>query len=118
MPRARSGVVRKRRVKAVLNKTKGFRGRRGKIYKIAKNAMMKALSNAFVGRKQKKRHFRDLWIVRINSVCRNEGINYSSFMNGLKKAGIEMNRKTLANLAITDRETFLKLIEAAKKAVA
>jgi len=118
MPRARSGVVRKHRVKTVLNRTKGFRGRRGKIYKIAKNTMMKALSNAFVGRKLKKRDFRSLWNQRINAVCRNEGINYSKFIYGLKKSEINMNRKTLANLAVNDKDTFLKLIEIAKKAVA
>lgn len=118
MPRARSGVVRKRRVNSVLNKTKGFRGRRSKVYKIAKNAMMKALSYAFFGRKEKKRNFRHLWIARINSVCRNEGLTYSQFINGLKKAGIETNRKTLSNLAITDNETFLKYIEISKKALA
>ncbi|MBN2544293.1 MAG: 50S ribosomal protein L20 [Spirochaetes bacterium] len=118
MPRARSGVVRKNRVKTVLNRTKGFRGRRGKIYKIAKNTMMKALSNAFIGRKLKKRNFRYLWISRINAICRNEGITYSKFINGLKKADINMNRKTLANLAVNDRDAFLVLIDKAKKAVA
>lgn len=118
MPRARSGVVRKRRVKSVLKKTKGFRGRRGKLYRNAKNAMMKALQYSYIGRKLKKRDFRYLWIARINAVCREEGISYSKFMNGLKKANIIINRKELSNLAITDRASFVKLIEMAKKAIA
>ena len=86
MPRAVSGTVHKNRVKSVLKKTKGYRGARSKLYRTAKNAMIHALSYAYIGRKQKKRTFRQLWIARINGFCRNEGITYSSFINGLKKA--------------------------------
>lgn len=118
MSRARSGVVRKRRVKSVLKKTKGFRGRRGKLYRIAKNAMMKALQYSYIGRKLKKRDFRALWIARINAACKKEGINYSRFIFGLKKANIIINRKELSNLAITDQNSFNKLVEIAKKALA
>jgi large subunit ribosomal protein L20 len=118
MPRSKSGTIHKRRVKSVLNKTKGFRGARSKLYRTAKNAMFKSLSYAYSGRKQKKRHFRQLWIARINAVCRNNDISYSRFIYGLDKAGIEINRKTLANLAITDPKAFEQLIETAKKAVA
>lgn len=118
MPRAVSGTVHKKRVKSVLKKTKGFRGSRSKLIRVAKNAMIKALSYAYIGRKQKKRNFRQLWIARINGACRNEGINYSKFMAGLDKAGIKINRKCLSNLAITDPAAFSKLIEESKKALA
>ncbi len=115
MPRARSGVVHRKRVKSVLKKTKGFRGARSKLYRTAKNAMFKALSYAYVGRKQKKRHFRNLWIARINAACRNAGITYSQFINGLKRAEIVINRKTLANLAIEDIQSFNQLVDKAKE---
>jgi large subunit ribosomal protein L20 len=114
MPRARSGIVRKKRVKKVLEHNKGFWDTRGTLFRVARNAYFRSLVNAFSGRKQKKRDFRGLWIVRINAVCRNSGINYSQFMDGLKKAGIVMNRKTLANLAIQDIQAFNLLIETAK----
>ena len=117
MPRARSGTVHKKRVKSVLNKTKGFRGARSKLIRTAKNAMFKALGYAYVGRKQKKRHFRNLWIARINAACRNADITYSKFICGLKKAGIEMNRKTLSNLAIEDIQSFNQLVDKAKQSV-
>jgi large subunit ribosomal protein L20 len=118
MPRAVSGKVHRRRVKSVLKKTKGQRLTRSKLYTVAKNTMAKSLVYAYIGRKLKKRQFRNLWIARINASCRNAGINYSQFMNGLKKAGIIMDRKTLANLAITDSQAFEKLIEKAKAQLA
>lgn len=117
MPRAVSGVVSKNKVKTVLKRTKGFRGTRSKLYRPAKNAMMKALTYAYVGRKQKKRVFRQLWIARINAACRNEGITYSAFIDGLKKANIDIDRKNLSNLAIENIDAFKKLIESAKAAL-
>lgn len=117
MPRATSGTVHKKRMKAVLKKTKGYRGARSKLYRTAKNAMIHALSYAYVGRKQKKRVFRQLWIARINGFCRNEGITYSVFINGLKKAGINIDRKNLSNLAIENPEALKQLIEKAKTAL-
>lgn len=114
MPRATSGTVHKKRVNSILKKTKGFRGSRSKLIRIAKNAMFKALSNAYIGRKRKKRDFRQVWIARINASCRNADITYSQFIHGLKLAGVELNRKELSNLAIEDSNTFNKLIETAK----
>ena len=117
MPRAVSGTVSKHKVRTVLKYTKGFRGARSKLFRPAKNAMIKALSNAYVGRKHKKRIFRQLWIARINAACRNEGITYSVFMNGLKKANININRKNLSNLAIENIDAFKQLIVSAKAAL-
>lgn len=117
MPRARAGKVRKRRVKKVLSITKGFVGAASKRYRTAKNAMMKALNYSYIGRKQKKRNFRKLWIARINAECRNNGITYSQFMNGLKKAEIILDRKVLSNLAIENPKAFLELINKAKAAL-
>ncbi|MEE1290193.1 MAG: 50S ribosomal protein L20 [Spirochaetota bacterium] len=117
MPRAVSGTVHKNRVKSVLKKTKGYRGARSKLYRTAKNAMIHALSYAYIGRKQKKRTFRQLWIARINGFCRNEGITYSAFINGLKKANINIDRKNLSNLAIENPEAFKELIVKAKAAL-
>ncbi len=117
MPRARSGIVHKRRVKSVLKKAKGFRGSRSKLYTVAKNAIIKSLSYSYVGRKQRKRHFRNLWIARINGACRNADISYSRFIYGLKKLNIDMNRKILSNLAIEDVESFNQLVERVKKEV-
>lgn len=117
MPKAGSGVTRKKRVKNVLSHTKGFRGSRSKLHKTAKNAMFKSLSYAYVGRKQKKRNFRQLWIARINAACREAGISYSRFIAGLKKAQINIDRKNLANMAIESPESFTALIEKAKEAL-
>ena len=114
MPRARSGIVRKRRVKAVLKRTKGFRAGGSKLYRTAKNKMYKALAYSYTGRKQKKRNFRRLWIARINAECRNAGITYSKFINGLKKANIQLDRKNLANLAVEDINAFRQLVEKVK----
>lgn len=114
MPRAITGTVHKKRASAILKRTKGFRGSRSKLYRVAKNAMFRALDFAYTGRKRKKRDYRRLWIARINAACRNEDITYSQFTHGLKLAGVELNRKILANLAIEDSNTFSKLVEKAK----
>lgn len=116
MARVTSGKVTRARHKKVLKAAKGFVGGRRKLYKTAKNAVMKALSNAYIGRKQKKRDFRSLWIARINAATRANGVSYSVFMNGLKKAGIELNRKVLAQMAIEDGAAFAKLCKTAEKA--
>ena len=84
MPRAISGIVHKKRVKSTLKKVKGFRGSRSKLFRVAKNAVIKSLQNSYIGRKQRKRQFRNLWIARINAACRNADITYSRFINGLK----------------------------------
>jgi len=99
-----------------LKLARGFRGSRGRLIRMAFGAVDHAMKNAFIGRKQKKRAYRRMWTVRINAACRALGWNYSSFINGLNKAGIEMNRKVLADLAATDAEAFGKLVDAAKKA--
>jgi len=114
MARAVTGRVHRKRAKTVLKRTKGFRGSRSKLYRVAKGAMLKALSRAYEGRKRKKRDFRGLWIARINAACRNAGIPYSKFINGLKKSGIIIDRKNLANLAITDINAFNAIVEKAK----
>ena len=114
MSRAITGKVHKRRAKKILKLTKGYRGARSKLYRVAKNAMIKALQRAFTGRKDKKVIFRQLWIARINAACRESGITYSKFIDGLKKLGILINRKNLANLAIEDRSSFNALIEKVK----
>ena len=116
MARAITGKVHRKRAKKVLKMTKGYRGSRSKLYRTAKNAMMHGLAYAYAGRKQKKRNMRQLWIARINAACRNAGIVYSKFIDGLKKSGIIINRKYLSNLAITDVESFNKLVEKAKQA--
>lgn len=110
-------MTRKRR-KKTLKLAKGYWGSKSKHFKMAKEQVMKSGNYAFVGRKQKKRDFRSLWITRINAACRAEGVNYSTFMNGLKKAGIVINRKMLSELAVNDKAAFAQLTETAKKALA
>jgi large subunit ribosomal protein L20 len=114
MTRVKRGVVAKARHKKVLAQAKGFRGRRGNVYRVAKEAVMKAGQYAYRDRRQRKRQFRNLWIVRINAACRELGLTYSTFMNGLLKAEVEVDRKVLSNLAIHDKEAFAKLVEVAK----
>ena len=109
-------VASRKRRKKVLKLARGFRGPRGRLIRQAYGAVDHAMANAYVGRKQKKRQYRRLWTVRINAACRALGWNYSSFINGLNKAGIEVNRKVLADLAATDANAFGKLVEAAKQA--
>ena len=115
MARAKNTKVTRARRKKIIKRAKGFTGRRKLLFKTAKNAVMKAGMNAYIGRKQKKRNFRSLWIARINAAVRAEGMTYSVFMNGLKKAGIELNRKVLSEMAINDKAAFAELIKIAKK---
>ena len=110
-------MTRKRRNK-VLKLAKGYWGAKSKHYKMANEQVMKSLSYAYTGRKLKKRDFRQLWITRINAACKLNGMNYSTFMNGLKKSGIVINRKMLAELAVNNKEAFAQLAETAKKALA
>ncbi|TFG65081.1 MAG: 50S ribosomal protein L20 [Spirochaetales bacterium] len=103
--------------KKILDQAKGYWGRRSKLYRTAKDAVTKALSYAYRDRKQKKRDFRRLWIVRISAACRNDGITYSQFMHGLQTAGIVMNRKALSNMAIEDAAAFKEVVVKAKEAL-
>jgi large subunit ribosomal protein L20 len=114
MARVKGGVTAKKRHKKVLKQAKGYYGAKSKLYRPANQAVMKSLSYAYSGRKQRKRDFRKLWISRINAAARTNGMNYSTFINGLKKANIEINRKMLSEMAIHDPEGFTKLIEIAK----
>ncbi|MBI2311122.1 MAG: 50S ribosomal protein L20 [Betaproteobacteria bacterium] len=114
MPRVKRGVTARARHKKVLSKAKGYRGRRGNVFRIAKQAVMKAGQYAYRDRRVKKREFRALWIARINAAARECGLSYSKFMNGLKKAAIEIDRKVLADLAVADKAAFAKIAEQAK----
>lgn len=109
-------MTRKRR-KKVLKLAKGYFGAKSTHFKMAKQAVMKSGNYAYVGRKQRKRDFRSLWITRISAACRINGMNYSTFMNGLKKAGVELNRKMLSEIAINDPAAFTSLVEKAKAAL-
>ena len=114
MPRVKRGVTAKARHKKVLAKAKGFRGRRGNVYRIAKEAVMKAGQYAYRDRRNKKRDFRVLWIARINAAVREAGMTYSRFMAGLKKGAIDIDRKVLADLAVSDKPAFGRIVEQAK----
>ena len=116
MARIKFAKVTRARRKKVLKAARGYWGAKSKHFKMAKQAVMKSGNYAFVGRKQKKRDFRKLWITRISAQAKACGMNYSTFMNGLKKAGIELNRKMLAELAVNDKEAFAALAEQAKNA--
>lgn len=116
MPRVKRGVTARARHKKVLDLAKGYRGRRSKVFRIAKEAVMKAGQYAYRDRRNKKRVFRALWIARINAAARNGGMNYSTFMNGLKRASIQVDRKVLADLAVMDKPAFARFIEQAKAA--
>ena len=118
MPRVKRGVTARARHKKVLALAKGFRGRRGNVFRVAKQAVMKAGQYAYRDRRQRKRQFRQLWIVRINAGARENGLSYSKFMNGLKRASIEIDRKVLADLAVFDKAAFAQLVEKAKAALA
>jgi len=115
--RVKTGVVRRRRHKKILKMAKGFYSGRRKHFRKAKEQVERSLVYAFRDRKQKKRDFRKLWIVRINAACRLNDISYSRFINGLKKAGIELDRKILADLAMNEPETFAQIVEKAKAAL-
>ena len=114
MARIKDGLNAKKRHNRTLKLAKGYRGARSKQYRIAKQSVMRALTSAYAGRKQRKRQFRSLWIARINAAARLNGLSYSKFMYGLKTAGVEMNRKMLAELAVNDAAAFTELAETAK----
>jgi large subunit ribosomal protein L20 len=116
MARVKRGVNAKKRHKRVLKAAKGYYGAKSKLFRPANQAVMKSLNYAFIGRKQKKREFRKMWIARINAAARQNGMSYSKFISGLKKSGIEINRKMLSEMAIHDSEGFAKLVEIAKEA--
>ena len=118
MPRVKRGVTAKARHKKILTQSKGYRGRRGNVYRIAKEAVMKAGQYQYRDRRNKKREFRALWIARINAAVRELGMSYSVFMNGLKKASIDIDRKVLADLAVHDKVAFAKIAEQAKASLA
>ena len=117
MPRVKTGVVRRRRHKKILKQAKGFYSGRRKHFRKAKEQLERSMYYAFRDRKQKKREFRKLWIIRINAACRLNDINYSRFINGLKKAGIELDRKILADMAMNDAQAFSAVVEQAKAAL-
>jgi large subunit ribosomal protein L20 len=118
MPRVKRGVTAHARHKKILKLAKGYRGRRKNVYRVAKQAVMKAGQYAYRDRRQRKRQFRALWIARINAAAREFGLPYSVFMNGLKKAGIDLDRKVLADLAVFDRSAFEKITEQARASLA
>lgn len=117
MPRVKRGVTAKARHKKIIALAKGYRGRRKNVYRVAKQAVMKAGQYAYRDRRQRKRQFRRLWIARINAAARQNGLAYSRFMNGLRKASIEIDRKVLADLAVFDKAVFAQLVEKAKAAL-
>ena len=118
MARIKGGMNARKKHNRVLKLAKGYRGARSKQYRVAKQSVMRALTSAYAGRKQKKRQFRQLWIARINAEARINGLSYSKFMYGLKLAGVEMNRKILADMAVNDAEGFATLAELAKSKLA
>ena len=118
MARIKGGMNAKKKHNRVLKLAKGYRGARSKQYIVAKQSVMRALTESYKGRKQKKRQFRQLWIARINAAARMNGLSYSKFMYGLKLANIDLNRKVLAEMAVNDAEGFAKLAEVAKSKIA
>ncbi|EGS30747.1 ribosomal protein L20 [Peptoniphilus sp. oral taxon 375 str. F0436] len=115
MARVKRAVNAKKKHKSVLKQAKGYFGAKSKLYRPANQAVMRSLTYAYIGRKQRKREFRKLWIARINAAARLNGLSYSKFISGLKKANIEINRKMLSELAIHDADAFTKLVEVAKE---
>ena len=118
MARVKGGMNAKKKHNRTLKLAKGYRGARSKQYRVAKQSVMRALTSSYAGRKQRKRQFRQLWIARINAAARMNGISYRQFRHGLKLAGVEMNRKMLAEMAVNDAEGFATLAELAKSKVA
>ena len=118
MARIKGGLNAKKKHNRVLKLAKGYRGARSKQYRVAKQSVMRALTSAYAGRKQKKRQYRQLWIARINAGARLNGLSYSKFMYGLKLAGVELNRKVLADMAVNDAQGFASLVELAKSNLA
>ena len=117
MARVKGALSTRKRRKKILKAAKGYWGAKSKHFKMAKQAVLKSGNYAYIGRKQKKRDFRSLWITRISAACKMNGINYSQFMNGLKKANITLNRKMLSEIAIHDAAAFTALVEKAKAAL-
>ena len=118
MARIKGGMNAKKKHNRVLKLAKGYRGARSKQYRVAKQSVMRALTSSYAGRKQKKRQFRQLWIARINAAARMNGLSYSKFMYGLKLANVDLNRKMLSEMAISDPEGFAALVEVAKSKLA
>jgi len=118
MARVKRGVTARARHKKIIKQAKGYYGARRKVFRVAKQAVTKAAQYAYIGRKQRKRQFRSLWIVRINAAARMYGLSYSRFMNGLLKANIKLDRKALADLAVHDLPAFGQIAEQAKRALA
>ena len=118
MARVKGGLGAKKRHNRTLKLAKGYRGARSKQYRVAKQSVMRALTSSYAGRNERKRQFRQLWIARINAAARMNGISYSQMMHGLKVAGVDINRKMLAEMAVNDAAGFAALAEIAKKAVA
>lgn len=117
MARVKGAMMTRKRRKKILKLAKGYWGSKSRHFKMAKQAVMKSGNYAYIGRKQRKRDFRRLWITRISAACRMNDINYSTFMNGLKKAGVTLNRKMLSEIAIADEAAFTALVEKAKAAL-
>lgn len=117
MARVKGALMTRKRRKKTLKLAKGYFGAKSRLFKTAKQAVMKSGQYAYIGRKQRKREFRSLWITRISAGCKQNGMNYSQFMNGLKKAGIDLNRKMLSELAIADPAAFAAIVEQAKAAL-
>ena len=118
MARVKGGMSARRKHNKVLKLAKGYRGARSKQYRVAKQSVMRALTSAYAGRKERKRQMRQLWIARINAAARLNGLSYSQFMHGLKLANVDLNRKVLADMAVTDAAGFAKLVEVAKSKLA
>ena len=116
MARVKGAMMTRKRRKKVLKLAKGYWGAKSKHFKMAKQAVMKSGNYAYIGRKQRKRDFRRLWITRISAACRINGVSHSAFMNGLKKAGVTLNRKMLSEIAVSDPAAFAKLVEQTKNA--
>ena len=114
MARVKGGLGAKKRHIRTLKLAKGYRGARSKQYRVAKQSVMRALTSSYAGRKERKRQFRQLWIARINAAARINGLSYSQFMHGLKLANVDLNRKVLADMAVTDAAGFAKLVDVAK----
>ena len=117
MARVKGAMMTRKRRNKILKLAKGYWGAKSKHFKMANEQVMKSLTYAYVGRRLKKRDFRQLWIARINAACKMNDMNYSTFMHGLKTAGVEINRKMLAELAVNDKAAFAQLVELAKKAL-
>jgi large subunit ribosomal protein L20 len=118
MARVKGAMMTRKRRKKILKLAKGYFGAKSKLYRTANEAVMKSLRYAYIGRKQKKRNYRQLWISRISAACKMNGMNYSTFMHGLKLAGVEINRKMLAEMAVNDKAAFTALTEVAKAKLA